>query len=199
MYQNISEKFLKYRNLTPKQTDQINMVKDTFIEKIQQKGYIVINTTDQNKNHVTIVLVKENTEYATKAVALESLVKALDYTTGDKMHHLMIISEGAVNTVIKNKIDALHTNNSKRMISMYPYDVFKVVLPESVKVPPHRILPAEEAQMVLQQLKCEKTSLPKILVTEPIMIWIGAKVGDIIEITRFSQNTKESIAYRIVI
>lgn len=199
IYKNITDKFINYRGLTVKQTDQVSMVKDTFIEKIQQKGYMIINTTDVNKNFVTIVILKENTEFASKAVALETLIKALEYNTGDKMHYIMIVSEGEVNTTIKNKIDSIHTSKPKLTILIYSYNMFKLVFPESPKILPHRILSADEAKKVLNQLKCDKTSLPRILSNEPILIWIGAKVGDIIEIKRFSQNTKESISYRIVI
>jgi len=66
-------------------------------------------------------------------------------------------------------------------------------------VPKHTILTEEEAKAVLKKFDITPLQLPKILVTDPVIKLIGAKVGDIIEIERRSPTAELSYAYRIVI
>lgn len=66
-------------------------------------------------------------------------------------------------------------------------------------VPLHEIMNEEEINTLLQKYSINKEQLPKILINDPIIIEIGAKIGDIIKITRKSQTAEESIYYRLVI
>ena len=67
-------------------------------------------------------------------------------------------------------------------------------------VPPHRIMDDEEVEKLKKKygLKSLK-QLPRILVTDPAAISIGAARGDVLEITRNSEITGESKYYRLVI
>ncbi len=66
-------------------------------------------------------------------------------------------------------------------------------------VPKHEIMNDEEINHLLLKYSINKEQLPKILINDPIVLEIGAKVGDIIKITRKSQTSDESIFYRLVI
>ena len=66
-------------------------------------------------------------------------------------------------------------------------------------VPKHVILSEEEKKAVLEKYKVDETQLPKILNTDPVVIAIGAKPGQLLKIIRKSPTAKESIAYRIVV
>lgn len=65
-------------------------------------------------------------------------------------------------------------------------------------VPEHVILSDEEAQQVLEELNSTPDQLPKILITDPVVKAIGAKVGDILRITRKSETAGVFVAYRVV-
>lgn len=67
-------------------------------------------------------------------------------------------------------------------------------------VPPHRIMSKKEVKQLRKKygLKSPK-QLPKILVRDPVMIALGAKRGDVIEITRKSSIAGETKYYRVVI
>ncbi len=66
-------------------------------------------------------------------------------------------------------------------------------------VPKHEVLNKEEAEELLRSLGVKKEQLPKIKATDPIAKEIGAKVGDIVKITRESLTAGKSVAYRLVI
>lgn len=65
-------------------------------------------------------------------------------------------------------------------------------------VPEHVILSDEEAQEVLDELNITVDQLPKILPGDPVVKAIGAKVGDVLKITRESETAGIFVAYRIV-
>ncbi|HDM67398.1 MAG TPA: DNA-directed RNA polymerase subunit H [Thermoplasmatales archaeon] len=66
-------------------------------------------------------------------------------------------------------------------------------------VPKHIILSEEEKKKLLEKYRIDETQLPKILHTDPVVIAIGAKPGQVLKIIRRSPTAKESIAYRIVV
>lgn len=66
-------------------------------------------------------------------------------------------------------------------------------------VPLHTILSEKEKGELLKKYNVEPNQLPKILNTDPVSIFIGAKPGQIVKIIRNSHTAKESIAYRFVV
>lgn len=66
-------------------------------------------------------------------------------------------------------------------------------------VPLHTILSEKEKGELLKKYTVEPNQLPKILNTDPVSIFIGAKPGQILKIIRNSHTAKESIAYRFVV
>lgn len=66
-------------------------------------------------------------------------------------------------------------------------------------VPKHRILSEEERENVLSALKLEPNDLPKILKSDAIAKYLGAKQNDIVEIIRNSKTAGESRYFRTVV
>ena len=74
-----------------------------------------------------------------------------------------------------------------------------VLVPDHVYVPKHEIMLKKEAQKVLEQFNCKPTELPLIFVTDPAILGLGVKPGDMIKITRKSGTAGQSIYYRYVV
>ena len=74
-----------------------------------------------------------------------------------------------------------------------------VLVPNHVYVPKHEIMTKKEAQKVLDEFNCTPTELPLIFVTDPAILGLGVKPGDMIKITRKSGTAGESIYYRYVV
>jgi len=66
-------------------------------------------------------------------------------------------------------------------------------------VPLHTIISEKEKGELLRKYNIEPNQLPKILDTDPVSIFIGAKSGQIVKIIRNSHTAKEAIAYRFVV
>ncbi|VVB76492.1 DNA-directed RNA polymerase subunit H [Candidatus Tiddalikarchaeum anstoanum] len=66
-------------------------------------------------------------------------------------------------------------------------------------VPKFEILPQEEVEKILKELKVDRLHLPKILMTDPVVKLLNAKVNDLLKITRKSYTAGTSIFYRVVV
>ena len=71
--------------------------------------------------------------------------------------------------------------------------------PNHVLVPKDEIITKEEAEQVLEKYHCKSIELPLIFVSDPAIVGLGVKPGDMIKITRKSATAGESFYYRYVI
>ena len=74
-----------------------------------------------------------------------------------------------------------------------------VLVPDHVYVPKHEIMNKKDAQKVLDEFNCKPTELPLIFVTDPAILGLGVKPGDMIRIIRKSGTAGESTYYRYVV
>ena len=63
-----------------------------------------------------------------------------------------------------------------------------VLVPDHVYVPKHEIMNKKDAQKVLDEFNCKPTELPLIFVTDPAILGLGVKPGDMIRITRIETS-----------
>lgn len=75
----------------------------------------------------------------------------------------------------------------------------QILVPDHVYVPKHEIISKKEAQAVLKKYNCKPTELPLIFVTDPAILGLGVKPGDMIKISRKSPTAGESLYYRYVV
>jgi len=74
-----------------------------------------------------------------------------------------------------------------------------VLVPDHIYVPKHEIITKKGAQEILTNFNCKLTELPLIFVTDPAIVGLGVKPGDMIKITRKSSTAGEGIYYRYVV
>ena len=74
-----------------------------------------------------------------------------------------------------------------------------VLAPDHIYVPKHEIITKKEAEDVLEKYHCKATELPLIFATDPAIIGLGVKPGDMIKITRKSATAGDSFYFRYVI
>ncbi len=75
----------------------------------------------------------------------------------------------------------------------------QVLVPDHIYVPKHEIIPKSEGEEILKKYNCNPTELPLIFVTDPAILGLGVKPGDIIKITRKSTTSGVSLYYRYVV
>ncbi|MHA2067521.1 MAG: DNA-directed RNA polymerase subunit H [Candidatus Thorarchaeota archaeon] len=65
-------------------------------------------------------------------------------------------------------------------------------------VPKHEILSKEEKEKLLEELGVTEKGLPKIFSSDPTIVNLNPKKGDVVKIMRKSQTAGESVYYRVV-
>ncbi|MBR9679489.1 MAG: DNA-directed RNA polymerase subunit H [Candidatus Altiarchaeota archaeon] len=65
--------------------------------------------------------------------------------------------------------------------------------------PKHRKLTDEEIEKLLKQRGITKWQLPKITESDPMVMLVGGRPGDVLEITRTSETAGLTKYYRVVI
>jgi DNA-directed RNA polymerase subunit H len=101
------------------------------------------------------------------------------------------------------------TDLIKRLIEHVPEEKLRTVVSdfmgvaarmvEHTLVPKHRIMNETEIAELLARLGAKKWQLPKITDRDPMSMLLGAKPGDVLEITRNSQTAGEATYYRLVV
>ncbi|WP_297488146.1 DNA-directed RNA polymerase subunit H [Thermococcus sp.] len=66
-------------------------------------------------------------------------------------------------------------------------------------VPEHRVLSEKEKEELLNRYRIKISQLPQILVSDPAVVELGAKPGDVIEIKRKSPTAGVYYYYRLVV
>ena len=74
----------------------------------------------------------------------------------------------------------------------------KIDIQDHMLVPTHEIMTEDEIADEFSDVEYDFKDLPKIKSHDPVVKAIGAKVGDVLRITRESQTAGVFITYRIV-
>jgi DNA-directed RNA polymerase subunit H (RpoH/RPB5) len=97
------------------------------------------------------------------------------------------------------KANAIVADYPDTWIQFRPYTTFNLVKPESTLIPPHTIITKEELLRQLGMMYIDISTIPLIHEWDPIIVWIGGRKGDIIQVDRLSASVGRSTFYRIVI
>jgi DNA-directed RNA polymerase subunit H (RpoH/RPB5) len=96
------------------------------------------------------------------------------------------------------KAGPLDTGGAAPFYSAHYYHNFVLVVPEHEAVPVHRIMAPAECAALYASERLTREDLPVIYATDPPAIWIGARAGEVVEITRYSLTAGRAIYYRRV-
>jgi len=152
------------------------------------------NITNDLEKIIYILLLHNESEYDSKTANFKSLINTIKYPNCN----IITISKNSLSTHVNKQIVELSTDTKK--IFSYTYDKFKFLVFNHVLCSPHTILTKDEEYNLLNKiLRKKKNNLPKIKITDPQAIWIGAEIGNVIRIDRDSEITGKSVYYRVVI
>ena len=75
----------------------------------------------------------------------------------------------------------------------------KFKVDKHILIPKHTKLSDSQKEKLLEKYNISVRELPRMLKTDPAIISLGAKPGDVVKITRKSQTAGEAIFYRVVV
>ncbi|MBI3033834.1 DNA-directed RNA polymerase subunit H [Candidatus Woesearchaeota archaeon] len=75
----------------------------------------------------------------------------------------------------------------------------KIDVKKHILVPKYQKLSDKEKEELLQKYNVTTSELPRILKSDPMLAGVGAKPGDVMQITRNSSTAGRNVFYRVVV
>lgn len=224
IYKNVKSLY-EYRNLVSLDDD---LSQESFIKTIQKDKYIIFSSIDRsyvsnsagevdaqlldkmkkmisshneksNSNDISItniLLVYPGTDCESKRANMIKLINHIRYPRAE----VLIITPTKVSSGVAKGLHAISGQVEHRghRFKPFTYTLLNSIIPEYELVPKYTILSEDEINE-LKEWFIDPDSLPKIFENDPQMVWIGAKVGDVIKFVYLSEVTIEAIGYCKVI
>lgn len=224
IYKNI-QSFYAYRKLVSLDDE---LSQDQFIKAISKDKYIILsavgralviddggnvdkvklkstkttiesyNEKNGSKNIVltNILLVYPGTECESKRANMMKLINHIRFPSVN----VIIITPSKISAGVAKGLQLLSTQKEHRehTFKAFTYTLLNSVIPEYDLAPRYEILTSEQ----IDELKAwflDPATFPKVFENDPQMVWIGAKVGDVVKYTFLSETTIEGIGYCTVI
>lgn len=112
--------------------------------------------------------------------------------------NVIFITENGPTAETKKTIKYSYTANGLKI------DVFKIIevhqnLSKHSLVPKHTLVPEQKKKILLEKFGVKNPNqLPKILMSDIQVKYIGGCVGDLVKIVRYEKTQNEEVSYRIV-
>lgn len=197
VYNNLA-KLLTYRNVKLS-ADPLD--KDTLSQKLNHYEYVTLSgdragDDPRGPAHVIVFLIAPNSKYSSRSLDFKKLLRGLP-----KKDHLEIIfvSEHKLTVHIAKALLAYKQVNPTVYVEDYDYTVFMIETPKHNDVPPHRLATDEEIEAFCVKHYTSKDRFPKIHTSDPMAVWLGARPGMCVHVTRLSETAGEAVAYRFCV
>lgn len=212
IYKNIN-KMLAYRGVTLKDkvlseseiTQQLQHYEYIQIQgerELRNSDYVVNERiTDKGKIDITILMIAPGSKYATITQFFKQLIATVIQKGKIPKNglDLMIVSENVLTVHLLKQIKMMRRQYPGLYIEHYNYNKFIIEFPKHQLVQPHEIANMEEVNEYCDNNYLTIDRFPKIFTNDTPVVWIGAKPGEVVKVTRLSENAGEAIAYRFVI
>ena len=110
---------------------------------------------------------------------------------------IIIISPTKPSESILQLVREYISDKENQLVQIFYQSHLNFDISKHIKVPKHRILPQEEVDALAKQYNLAKlNSLPKIDSQDAMAKWIGARPGDVVEITGLCMASGENKLYR---
>ena len=165
---------------------------EAFRSALYKDSYVRIDCRDPtNSRDVIIFMFDQGSKYTSSNQEMKKLLK---YEPAGC--HVLLISHDSLSTYHRKYIAV----ERRIKIQSANYTNFSMILPNGPLCYKHRILSrAEILELANNELCCYIINLPKIYDNDPQCLWIGAQVGDVLEITMYTDMAGEVIVYRVVV
>lgn len=179
---------------------------ENITNSLNNRGYVTISgqrPTSDVRGEATIIycVINVGSRYSSKSQDFKKLLKLVSpkRTTFGSRVELIFIYDNPDEKLFKNA-DAIDDVKKLALVNIhvygYGYGVFKSEKPAHVLVPTHRIMSKDEVKDLLDKFYLTEDHLPIIRPDDEISIWLGVRLGHVVEITSPSDTAGESISYR---
>ena len=168
---------------------------------IRNRGYTPVSAADEG-DKIEVLGEKKEKRKMIKVVAWLPKVKTIGVKfvrnlkksmEERKIHHGFLLTVGKYTHYTRKEV--AQNENIELIPAAYAFfDIFTHDL-----VPEHEIVPKEEVERIVKEYGIQVNQLSMLKASDPVARAIGARVGDVVKITRKSPTAGVSIAFRYVI
>jgi DNA-directed RNA polymerase subunit H len=211
IYRTLTRHFFPYRGYSAAEEP----LPDDRVASLAELGYLRVSATCAGRGarrRVEVIVVAPKSKYLTSEVR-DLLAGVVSPAPRELAQLILAAPQEAVekHTMLADALAAAASADAPAVIDADPegagvhYDLVSHVMfvqnvPAHLYVPPHAVLSEEEAEAALAQLCARATELPRIYWNDPPAYWAGARPGQIVRITRPTENACfESLQYRFVV
>ncbi|KAM0688305.1 hypothetical protein COBT_000444 [Conglomerata obtusa] len=154
-----------------------------------------------DRNTIKIHVQKENDSplivhfFDEAKVGLKNLKTLVDSFERQGIRNIILICKENLSPSSNKHIEAISNFN----IEVFKEKELLFNVTKHELVPKHRVLNEIEKKEVLEGRRIKEYQLPKILKTDPVARYFGAKRGDVFEIQRKSETAGISLYFRLVV
>ena len=176
---------------------------ETLVEKktkviIKLRGYKIIKR-EEIKNAISYkIKMKDGKKAILWAITTGGTVRVAYITQLKKAMDEAKVEKGIITTIGKYTHTA-KTRSKKHGIELIPRNFPSFNIFEHEFVSKHELLTSEEKQKFLDDRKVESYQLPRINATDPAIIAVGGRPGDIVRVIRRSQTAGKYVTYRYIV
>lgn len=168
---------------------------------LELRGYKILKTQDQEEG---IDIIAEMKGESGKKVRLLAHIPEKEVVGVKIIRDIIkrVEEEGFTRVLISAKekftpYAKREANEAQIELLAGPFPLFDIFAHELV--PDHKFATKEEINELQRKFGIKLSQLPKISTNDPVARTLGARVGDVLRITRESATTKTSSVYRVVI
>jgi DNA-directed RNA polymerase subunit H len=187
-------KMLMERNVLNKRTDFNKYIENViFSLKDNDTFDIKVDNPEEAGNNIYHIILLMDQKITT--VTKTSIIGEHLYDKGErktKDHKIIIVED-----ISPRARQAIQLNFPTIEVFLRKEQMFNIV--DSIYVPKHSLLSQEESDQVLKEFGLQKKDMPKILTTDPIVLYFHAKIGQIFRIIRPSETAGYATYYRLVV
>ncbi|KRH94143.1 RNA polymerase, 25-kDa subunit (common to polymerases I, II and III) [Pseudoloma neurophilia] len=162
-----------------------NCVKDTSNLRI------VVHKETENEKDKTILAYFADEE----KMALKSVKTLLENTYNQGIFHLIIVLREGISPAGAKFVQDCESLT----ITTFIEKELLLNITHHKLVPKHRIISEIEQKELLKEKMVKKSEMPKILISDPVAKYFGARKGDIFEIERDSETASKIKTWRVTI
>jgi DNA-directed RNA polymerase subunit H (RpoH/RPB5) len=219
VYQHLG-RFLESRGLVPVSEEALGAPRDRFTTELHQIGYFRLDAFSEAapggvRRIVTILVVALRGKYTEHGPQLRGLVSSLDsedFAREGRLAEVIVVVPEAIMRK-KNMTDVIRGFRAapapaaeeeeegagpRIYYNIYPYHVFSLDIPRAQIVPLHEIAPLAEVEAFLMRERLTVDDLKRIAASNPPVVWIGARPGEVVRIVSPSETAGEALGYCLV-
>ena len=192
---------------------------DEIIGDMERYGYVRIDGISKQsrgfRNRIVFIVMKSNDNNSNggnlelrKIKKIIEIINNDDVTKNDKLDEFFLIVnkeyfgrknfDDIVKELYNKQKGGLDLEGELPYYSVLPYHNFSFSVPKCKILYPHILMSKEDVDELLQKERINFRDLPSILTSDVNIIWLGARVGQVVRIDRYSESALESIYYRRV-